>query len=238
MLSFVQLELPFLRAPRPAAVPPVDFVRERRARRYILRIQRDGSLRVTIPRGGSRREAEAFLAKHRQWAERERQRVAAAHAPAEWYAGDVIPLDGVPVVLRVERRAHGTVLCLGGVEVPVPDPGGNIRPEAERALRRIAVRDLVPRLHELARRHDLAVSRVTVRNQQSRWGSCSRAGAIALNFRLVQAPPAVRDYVLLHELMHIRQPNHSRRFWRLVEEACPEFREAERWLRGDGRTLF
>ena len=79
---------------------------------------------------------------------------------------------------------------------------------------------------------------VTIRNQRSRWGSCARNGNITLNFRLVQMPAHVRDYVLLHELMHIRQQNHSRRFWRLVEAVCPGFRDAERWLRTTGRTLF
>ena len=61
---------------------------------------------------------------------------------------------------------------------------------------------------------------------------------IALNFRLVQMPPAVCDYVLLHELMHLRQQNHSRRYWRLVEAVCPNYREAERWLRVEGKALF
>jgi len=79
---------------------------------------------------------------------------------------------------------------------------------------------------------------VTIRNQRSRWGSCARNGNIALNFRLIQMPPEVCDYVLIHELMHIRQQNHSRRFWKLVAAACPEFRERERWLRVQGRSLF
>jgi predicted metal-dependent hydrolase len=114
----------------------------------------------------------------------------------------------------------------------------DLRPAAEAALRQIAGRELVPRLYHLAAQHGLAVSRVTIRNQSSRWGSCSRAGAIALNFRLVQMPPQVCDYVLVHELMHLRQQNHSRRYWRLVEEAFPAFRDAERWLRIEGRSLF
>ena len=86
--------------------------------------------------------------------------------------------------------------------------------------------------------HSLTVRRVVIRNQRSRWGSCSRTGAIALNFRLVQMPPWVSDYVLLHELMHLRQQNHSRRYWRLVEQVCPDFRAAEKWLRVDGKALF
>jgi predicted metal-dependent hydrolase len=59
-----------------------------------------------------------------------------------------------------------------------------------------------------------------------------------LNFRVAQMPPAVSDYVLLHELMHLKQQNHSRRFWQLVEHACPGFRTAERWLKIEGKTLF
>jgi hypothetical protein len=96
----------------------------------------------------------------------------------------------------------------------------------------------VPRLQALASEHSLTVDRVTIRNQRSRWGSCSRRGVIALNFRLVQMPPAVCDYVLLHELMHLRQQNHSRRYWRLVAAVCPDYREAERWLRVEGKALF
>jgi predicted metal-dependent hydrolase len=90
----------------------------------------------------------------------------------------------------------------------------------------------------MAAAHGLTPRRISIRNQRSRWGSCARDGSIALNFRLIQMPRAVRDYVLLHELMHLRQQNHSRRFWRLVEEACPDFREAEEWLRVEGRGLF
>jgi predicted metal-dependent hydrolase len=114
----------------------------------------------------------------------------------------------------------------------------DIRAVIERDLRELAKATLLPRLRELAAQHALEVGAVSVRNQRSRWGSCARNGNIALNFRLVQMPRAVRDYVLIHELMHIKQQNHSRRFWRLVEAACPEFRQAERWLRTTGRTLF
>jgi predicted metal-dependent hydrolase len=108
----------------------------------------------------------------------------------------------------------------------------------EADLRTLARDTLIPRLHGLAAEHGLTVGRVTIRNQRSRWGSCSGAGRIALNFRLVQMPLSVSDYVLIHELMHIAQPNHGPRFWRLVAGACPEFQNAERWLKVEGRGLF
>lgn len=243
----MQLEFPFFRgdasgfvAPRQA--PPVDpvvhFVRVRRARKYILRVRPDGSLRVTIPRGGSRRDAEQFLARHRQWAAEERLRVTTAHAPVEWHAGDTIMLRGEPVTLAVDDVRGGRVLRIGDERVRLTGKVANLRPAAEIALRRIAARAVLPRLHALASEHGLTFQRATIRNQRSRWGSCSSRGVIALNFRLVQMPPGICDYVLLHELMHLKQQNHSRRYWRLVEEVCPAFREAERWLRTEGRALF
>jgi len=213
-------------------------VRERRARKYILRVRPDGTLRVTIPRGGSKRDAEAFVTKHRSWAERERLRVAAQHAPVEWRAGHVILLAGEPTTLRVEQDARGQVLVVGDERVRVKEAVTNLRESAELALKQIAARELTPRLHELAAAHGLAVAHTTIRNQRSRWGSCTRGGAIALNFRLVQMPPAVCEYVLLHELMHMREQNHSRRYWRLVEQVCPGFRDAEGWLHDQGRSLF
>ncbi len=234
----MQLDLPFLRAEPPAVAPEIDFVRMRRAKRYIIRVRPDGSLRVTIPRGGSRGEAESFLVRHRQWADRERLRVLATHAPATWGPGEELLLRGERVSLNVESDGVHRWLRLGGERVRLRGVSADLRPAAEESLRAIARRELVPRLRELASAHGLDVARITIRNQKSRWGSCSRDGTIALNFRLVQAPGWIRDYVLIHELMHLKQQNHSRRFWRLVEAAFPRFREAEQWLRTDGRSLF
>ena len=113
------------------------------------------------------------------------------------------------------------------------------RPAAEvTALRAQAAAALPPQLLALAARHGLTVVRVTIRNQRSRWGSCSSRGHITLNFRLMLMPPEVREYILIHELMHLKQANHSIRFWRLVEAACPGFRDAERWLKKHGPSLF
>jgi predicted metal-dependent hydrolase len=115
---------------------------------------------------------------------------------------------------------------------------GRRPPDVEQALKDQARRELPPRLLELAAQHGLAVNRVTIRAQRSRWGSCSSKAHIALNYRLVLMPPEVRDYILIHELMHLRQADHSRKFWRHVEAACPAFRDAERWLRKHGPSLF
>lgn len=257
----MQLDLPFLRAPHgsdarhEAALQPdaallhlvepqghgfaeIAFVRMRRARRYILRVRPGGGLRVTIPRGGSRAEAERFVHKHTAWIQQERARVRSTEVPAQWCDGGVVLLRGERFSLEVSEVQGRRALRYGERSVRVPAGAADLRPFIEADLRALARAELGARLHELACLHGLTVAGFTIRNQKSRWGSCSRDGRIALNFRLVQMPPRVSDYVLLHELMHLKQRDHSRRFWRLVEGICPEFRAAERWLKTDGRVLF
>jgi predicted metal-dependent hydrolase len=203
----VQLGLPFGDASDgpPVSAPPeipleMYFVRHRRARRYVLRVDGDGRVRVTIPRGGSKKDGEAFARRQIEWIVRQRARLV------------------VPASYRREERD---------------------------ALRARAGHELPLRLLELARLHahvgtstaPLRVSRISIRNQRTRWGSCGPDGHICLNWRLVLMPDAVRDYVLVHELMHLRRLDHSPAYWKLVEAACPDFRQARLWLRQHGPSL-
>lgn len=210
----------------------------RRARRYILRVRPDGRIRLTIPRGGSKAEGLRFLESHRSWIEREQSRVAAVHAARAWTNGTMVALRGEQVPLVIVRTPVAAVVTYGGRTIPAPRDVEDARALVERDLRAVANQELPRRVAELAAANGLQARRVTIRNQRSRWGSCSRGGNIALNFRLVQMPVAVCDYIIVHELMHLREQNHSRRFWRYVEAAFPAFREAERWLKMEGRRLF
>jgi predicted metal-dependent hydrolase len=203
----VQFDLPFedargAQAAAPTPVPEggapvapahgtVYFVRNRRARRYILRVDLDGRIRVTIPRGGSKRDGSAFAVAQRQWILRQQSRLVAP---------PIAPTDAI------EARAR-------------------------------AARELPPRLRDLATQCGLTVTRVSIRNQRTRWGSCGPDGHISLNWRLVLMPDWVRDYVLIHELMHLRRLDHSPAYWRLVAAACPDYRLARRWLRLNGPAL-
>ena len=119
-----------------------------------------------------------------------------------------------------------------------PQAPRHLRPYIEQWHRRRAERLLPARLLALARQHDLTVTRVSIRDQRSRWGACSSRGTITLNWRLVLVPDYVCDYVLLHELMHRRELNHSRRFWRLVAACCPRHIEARQWLKTEGKRLW
>ena len=110
----------------------------------------------------------------------------------------------------------------------------NARPETRAIdveLHARATRELPIRLLALAAHYDLTVTRVSIRNQKWSWGSCSPNGHICLNWRLVQMPDAIRDYVMVHELMHLKRLDHSPRFWQLVAAACPDYRAARAWLR-------
>jgi predicted metal-dependent hydrolase len=179
-----------------------------------------------------------FVESQRAWISRQRHKLR-EQAPREWSDGSHILMRGTTVPIRVEYRDGTWSAVYGERRVRLGDDGGgDVRAAIEADLRSAATEFLVPRLDALAREHGLTYERVTVRNQRSRWGSCSRKGTISLNFRLIQVPPDVCDYILIHELMHLKQQNHSRRFWRLVEKACPAFRDAERWLRRHGKTLF
>jgi hypothetical protein len=235
-----QLALPLTGAPggvAPTDEPALRFVRRRGTRRYILRVAADGSLRVTVPWWGSQREARAFVASQGEWIARQRARQAAAPT-RRWAPGQAVLVDGVPQLLAVDSHGAAPEVCCGDERLGMPPVDGDLRPLVERWLRGRAARDLPPALHELAIRHALTVTRITIRDQQSRWGSCSRRGVVSLNWRLVQVPPFVREYVLVHELMHRRELNHSARFWRHVATACPRYVEARRWLRTEGQTLF
>ena len=202
----LQPSLPF-----DAGSPRYEFVRHPRARRYVIRVVGDGTVRVTVPRGGSKREAEAFAERERAWIEKQQRRVEAERERRERETrnGGSAPADSE----RVDAATGGQ----------------------QRALRERARRELPQRLLELAAQHRLTVTRVSVRNQRWRWGSCNRNGHICLNWRLVQMPDAVRDYVLLHELMHLKRMDHSPKFWKLLGDVCPDFKAARAWLKAFSR---
>jgi predicted metal-dependent hydrolase len=209
-----------------------------RARRYVLRLRPDGSARVTIPRGGSRSAGRRFAEGHEPWLARQLERLANRPAqPAPWRLGTEVFLRGERRIIEAAAGSDGNAIQLGDEVISVRGSAADWRPVIERHLWRLAIRELPPRVWELAASHQLTVRRITVRNQRTRWGSCSRRATISLNWRLVQTPPFVRDYIILHELCHLREMNHSARFWRAVGRVCPDFAAAERWLKQHAALL-
>lgn len=214
------------------------FVRNHRARRYVLRLRPDGTARITIPRGGSDVTAREFAAKNVDWLLRQLQRVAARPVGSvAWPVGSKIFFRGEAVRIGAGAEDDSNSITFADQTLCLTSLDHDHRPAVERHLYRLAVVELPPRVFHFAQQLRLVVERVTVRNQKTRWGSCSRRGTISLNWRLIQAPAWVADYIIMHELMHLRQMNHSRKFWQEVEHACPDFRKAEQWLKAHGRSL-
>jgi hypothetical protein len=207
------------------------LVRHSRARRYLLRLRPDGVARVTIPRGGTLAEARKFVERNGRWLEEQFQRLQTQpNVPLAWQVGSEIWFRGERV--RLEVITPGQIGFRGEtLKLKLSDGVADLRPAIERHLCQRAAAELPPRVRQFAALHGLVVQRVTVRNQKSRWGSCSRRGTISLNWRLIQTPEAVRDYIILHELAHLRHMNHSNQFWLEVEKLCPDYRAAERWLK-------
>ena len=209
----------------------VRIIRHPRARRYLLRLQPDGLARLVIPRRGSRTEGLRFLERNTAWLlERFRQWRARGDVRRAWAHGTEFLFRGEQVTLRVESESGGVVLRFGD-QALLASYAADYRDVLVAHLRAIAERELPPRTRELAQLHGIGIRRVSVRAQKTRWGSCSARGTISLNWRLVQAPPMVRDYLIVHELMHRREMNHSARYWKLVATAFPNYQLAERWLK-------
>lgn len=212
---------------------PLMLVRHRKARRYILRLLRDGTARVTMPWRGTLEQARAMAVQHANWLAAQIKKLSQTQAEPDWSEGTVVLLRGEALPLRVTKRAEGELEVGLGPELVKLTEGGDfsIKGIVQQRLWAVAKRELPPRVQQLADLNGLKVNRVTVRNQKSRWGSCSRRGTISLNWRLVQTPDFVRDYIIIHELAHLRHMNHSAQFWSEVSRICPDYLAAERWLK-------
>lgn len=212
----------------------IHYLRRHNARRYILRVNErgDGGC-VTIPHGGSWAEARRFALRNAAWLEERlrQEKLKATHVDDHLlFRGERLPL--VEFFQKSPDVPHFRL-----EQIPDAPMTADLRSRAQAFLRRLAERELPPRVEELATTHGVIVRRIQVRDQRSRWGSCSVKGVISLNWRLVQAPEFVRDYIIVHELMHLREMNHSARFWKLVHAAFPRTHEAERWLKAHGGLL-
>lgn len=141
--------------------------------------------------------------------------------------GSTLTLVREPGRLQAHRQDH---LLL------VPADGG-LRPAVERWYRRTARSEIEPRLNRAAQALGRDYARLSIRDQRTRWASCSASGTMSFNWRLLLAPAPALDYVVWHEACHLREMNHSRRFWALVAGRCPDYRTWQRWLRVNGASL-
>jgi predicted metal-dependent hydrolase len=207
--------------------------RSTRARRVRVNIDASRGVEVVLPQRAPEREAAAAVAELRPWIERrlaelERSRAAvAARQGTVPYLGQTLRLVVQPGRTRVHRR---------GSELLVPD-GSDRLAALERFYRRAAQAEISVRLDQACAQAGVHYARLSIRGQRSRWASCSGTGTMSFNWRLLLAPEPVLEYVVWHEVCHLRVMDHSPRFWKLVAERCPDYRQHVRWLRQHGASL-
>ena len=221
------------------AIYLVRLRRHRQARRYTLRI--DAAARavvLTIPPRGSVKEAKEFAQKHGGWIAARLKRLPQA---TPFAPGIELPLRGMAHRIVHRRGARGTVwietdaggnrlICVAG------EPTHVARRVAD-FLKREALRDLDRASRCYADKLAVPLKRICVRDQSSRWGSCSNTGVLSFSWRLILAPAFVLDYLAAHEVCHLVELNHSRRFWRLVQRLYPDAERAKVWLDVHGTDL-
>jgi predicted metal-dependent hydrolase len=236
---------------------PMVLRRSARARRFSLQVNeaRRGAV-LTMPVYSSFADADEFLSRHLDWL---KERVARLPEPVPFTHRAVVPLRGRAHVLRFAGalRRRGVVWIEAADEptgVPAWPKGARARVKQlprlcvagaeEHAPRRLldwmkrqAHLDLKARVELHAERLNLAPQRIFVRDQTTRWGSCSTSCALSFSWRLVLAPPFVLDYLAAHETAHLKEMNHSRRFWALVRKCMPDYERGRAWLHEHGCAL-
>ena len=218
---------------------PLKFNKHGSAKRYILRVHPDGYIQVTLPPRGNRKDALVFVEKNKIWLEKqweareqklqERQK-ADRERPSIHYRGKLEPVS----VISADGKTHVSFAdrCL-----PIDLRRMNLKQWLEHWLRYQASAELPDRVDFFARQHGFQFNHITIRDQRTRWGSCSSNRTISLNWRLIQIPPEHCDYIILHELNHLEHMNHSIHFWKSLEALCPLFRKSEAWLKVNGKYL-
>lgn len=211
-----------------------------RARRFILRMEKSGNgVRVTLPTSASTMDALAFVTRQSAWIT---ERLAANPGTIAFRSGEVLPLRGEDHTIVYSPGRRGTAwveaatdhalpsICVAGKEEHLERRLGDW-------LKREARRDLEEAVGRYTRLLKVRHTRITLRDQTSRWGSCSSSGALSFSWRLILAPADVLDYVAAHEAAHLIEMNHSPAFWGHVRRVCPHTDAAKRWLKAHGTGL-
>jgi predicted metal-dependent hydrolase len=211
-----------------------------RARRLSVRVYPDARVEVVVPPRVRPKEVENFLSAHREWIDDRRARALRNRPPPEMFPPAEVRLGLTDESWRIHIAGGQGALRInerpaGGNEAGILAVSGRMTDAALRAalrawLLRAARRRLTPRVEMLANITGVPYSKVSIRRQRSRWGSCSVRGTISLNACLLFQRPEVVDYLIVHELMHVKHMNHSARFWQAVERHCPGWRVLDREL--------
>ena len=153
--------------------------------------------------------------------------------------GDTVRIEGIPRMVSVSQGPASVRLTGDSFIITAPDPedAEAVRAQARAFLSEMALAHIRSRIEYYQPRTGGEFGRVTIRAQRSRWGSCSSKHNLNFNWRLILAPPQCLDYVVIHELCHLTEFNHSPRFWALVEAQMKDYMTWKDWLRLNGKAL-
>jgi predicted metal-dependent hydrolase len=209
------------------------------ARRMTLRVSsatRD--IVLTVPEHTDLAAARRFADGHGGWIA---ARLARVPERVAFTNGVQIPLRGVPHRIvhwsNVRGATSATLSEAGEAIIAVSGDAPHVARRVKEFLEREARRDLVVAVKHYTEALGMPAKRITVRDTKSRWGSCSASGCLNFSWRLILAPPFVLDYLAAHEVAHLKELNHSHRFWRTLHKLCPGTEDAERWLKRHGTDL-
>ncbi len=216
--------------------------RSLRARHARLEIRPESGLTVVVPARYGADRIQSFLIEKQRWIvdKISRYQVVQTAPPAPLRAGDSLPYLGrnMKIETRESGREAGKVSLDQESLVVCLAPGDTeLHSCLEMWYREQAKNKIEPMVDDFSRRMALRYGRITLKGQKTLWGSCSRKGNLNFNWRLMMTPEEVIQYVVVHELAHLKQMNHSRRFWEIVERYCPSWRERRRWLRDHSQEL-
>ncbi len=214
----------------------IVFRRHANARRLVLRLNPEGTGGiVTVPSGISRTQALAFVNRSQTWLE---ARLKQRGSNILLRAGNSIPLRGEGHEIRHIASRRGTV-TVDPVKNIIHVPGGvpHVSRRLSDWLKTLARGELSAASQKYTAAMGVNYRRITIRDQRSRWGSCSASGDLSFSWRLILTPPYVLDYVAAHEVAHLRHMNHGLSFWRLVLSHCPDASRAKNWLKTHGQDV-
>ncbi len=214
--------------------PPLDvhLRRSPRARRFSLRISNStGVISLTVPKRASARAAIGFAHEQEAWLRRNLAKRPVQVVPV---FGGCILLDGQKVELRQGTR-RAPILGDGYLEVSGHEYALGARLRGY--LKTRAREKMMAASEHYATKLGQDISRITLRDTRSRWGSCTSDGNLMYSWRLIMAPPSVQDYVAAHEVCHLIEMNHSVAYWQLVESIFPDYRNQRNWLKENGTKL-
>lgn len=207
---------------------PCRIRRSTKAKYIALRITPDGKLELVLPAAAKVEDGISILEKNKAWI-RKRKKLLRDGDGGYYYMGERIQ---VAREYSTEVGEHHLRLKAGMLSITSPD-GSTMKTTTiyNGFIRQQAKRYLIPRAEELAVKYNFSVTRYSLRQQKSRWGSCSSKGTISLNINLMKCPSEVIDYVIVHEFCHLRYMDHSQKFWREVEKYIPEYKKLRKQLK-------